>query len=452
MFRGFPPSWNDDEVAVRRSAMLRTKVYNAKDRGALAVIFVNQAPDGVEPDELMPFDGESPDQYGIPAFHLHRAAADRALAAEGMGSLLELQEKLDAGGYLSRTLSVRARGQSGLQKESTSSYNVAGLLRGEGPRADELIVVGAHYDHLGIRRPMSRRFKAGKLVREPREPQIHNGADDNASGTGALIEIARMMMAGPKPNRSILFIAFTGEEAGLHGSKRYVELPLHPLNQTVAMLNMDMIGRMPRGSGKVTVFGADPETDLGAVVARAAAAIGIEIEHAVDSGGRSDHAPFVARKVPSLHFYTGSHLDYHQPTDDAHKINARGGAKITRLVADVATSLATQEARPRFQASRKKNEPEGTPSTFRVVMGLTPNYVDDGKKGMLVDAVSLEGPAETAGMQGGDRIVEIGGQPVQNIYDYMAATRSNKAGDTVTVVVARDGRERTMQVTLAPAR
>ena len=453
MFRGYPSSWAEDEADVARQILFRTKMYNAKDRGAVAVLVVNQAPPPGEPDALTSFESESPDQYGIPAFQLTRSALAGRLTKAGLDSLERLQERLDAGEYVSQTLdNLRVSGQAGLSMEATTSSNVAGLLPGAGPLAGEVVILGAHYDHLGIRRPMMRKFKAGKLVRYDARPEIHNGADDNASGTSALLEIARMLAAGAKPKRSILFIAFTGEEAGLHGSKRYIDEPLAPLGKTVAMLNMDMIGRLPKGSRKVQVFGADPGTDLGEIAKAAALAIGLEIAPAVDSGGRSDHAPFVNRRIPSLHFYTGSHKDYHKPTDDADRINARGGAKVVRLVRAVAWDLANREGRPAFHTSKKKKQGlTGATSTFRVVMGLTPSYVDDGQPGMGVDAVSSEGPAEQAGMKAGDRIIRINGKPVANIYDYMASTRNNEPGDPVYVIVLREGREHNLLVTLAPA-
>jgi hypothetical protein len=293
-----------------------------------------------------------------------------------------------------------------------------------------------------------------------------------------LIEIARMFASQLPTSRSLLFIAFTAEESGLHGSKFYVENPAVLLEQTVAMLNMDMIGRMKPGGwldaptggttgqgtseasagflpsdGRVQVFGADCGTGLRDTVEFAARSVGLRIVHGVDEGGRSDHASFLRKNVPSLHFFSGNHSDYHQPTDDSDKINSKDGVRIARLVHRVAHDLASRGPRPEFQRVKqgKKDQPAGTP-TYRVVMGLSPGYADDGQPGMAVDAVSPDGPADLAGMKAGDRIIRVNDKPIANIYDYMAATRNNNPGDTVEVAVLRGVQEHVLRVTLAGTR
>ncbi len=451
---GEPPSWAGDDERPTRHSMHQSKVYNAKDRGAVAVLMVNQRPGEGEADRLTEFVAEGSDAYGIPAFHITRAFAEDRLSAARVGTLDELQQKLDGGGSASAELAhQQASGKAGFKKTSAPTRNVLGTRRGAGPLADEYVVIGAHYDHLGIRKPMMRKFKAGKLLPDENLPQIHNGADDNASGTSGLIEIARMFAAAPPPRRSVLFIAFTAEESGLHGSKYYIDHPVVPLEHTVAMLNMDMIGRIKPGDDQVTVFGVQCGTGFAEILELSGGDAGLTIAPAVDEGGRSDHASFIRKQIPSLHFFSGNHPDYHKPSDDSDRINVAGGVKITKLVYETAKDLATREGRPEFQLVKsEKKEPAVATSTFRVVMGLSPNYTDDGTPGMGVDAVSSEGPAELAGMRAGDRIIRIGGKNIANVYDYMAATRNNKAGDTVEVVVLRDGKEQTLKVTLAPAR
>ncbi|MEK7757234.1 MAG: M28 family peptidase, partial [Planctomycetota bacterium] len=229
MLDGEPPSWADENGNPTRHAMHRNKVYNAKDRGAVAVFIVSPKPAEGETDRLTEFVAEGADAYGIPAFHVTRAMADDRLAGVRIGSLDELQGKLDAGGFASGDLAhVSVTGQAGFKKTTAPTRNVLGLRRGVGSLADELVIIGAHYDHLGIRKPMMRKFKGGKLVAEEVRPQIHNGADDNASGASGLIEIGRMFAAAPPPRRGILFIAFTAEESGLHGSKHYIDNPAVP--------------------------------------------------------------------------------------------------------------------------------------------------------------------------------------------------------------------------------
>ncbi|MFQ5413234.1 MAG: M20/M25/M40 family metallo-hydrolase [Phycisphaerae bacterium] len=454
ILRGEPPSWADDNGFPSRNAMLRNKVYNAKDRGAVAVLLVNQAPDDGEADKLITFDANRADAYGLPAMHVARATVEPLLAAGGLASLDGLQAVLDAGHTSSGPVAgVTAAGQAVFKTRSAAVRNVVGMIPGQGPHADEYVVIGAHYDHLGIRTPMMRRFKQGKLVADAGEPQIHNGADDNASGTSGLMEIARRFSEGPPPERGIVFIAFTAEETGLHGSKHFVDNPPVPLDDIVAMLNMDMIGRLEPGKNTVQVFGISTAPQLERITKRAARRVGLKIAPSPDAGGRSDHAAFVRNEIPAMHFFTGNHSDYHKPSDDSDKINAPDGARVATLVYHVARGIARADGGLAFRAPKrdKQAQPEGTP-TYRVVMGLTPGYGDDGKPGMPVDAVNPDGPADLAGMKGGDRVVAIGGKPVANIYDYMAATRRNNPGDTVEVVVLRDGKEHRLNVTLSGAR
>ncbi len=453
MLRGKPADWEDDGGFMRDFGSFRNKIYNAKDRGAVAVLIVNQTPQAGETDKLFDFDQHGAADYGIPAFHVSREYAQAMLDLGGTDSLEELQRRNDAGSYVSIALAhVKVSGHAAIEKNKAPTQNVVGLLPGRGPLKDEYVVIGAHYDHLGLTRPMMRKFKDGKIVKEKSSPQIHNGADDNASGVSGLIEIARALSAQKGPRRGVLFVAFSAEETGLHGSNYYVKHPLVPQPDTVAMLNLDMIGRMPTTGNILEVFGANSGDTFESYLTKAAKPLGIKIAPSPDTGGRSDHAPFVREQVPSMHFFTGQHSDYHKPTDDAHKINAKAGAKVIRLVSQVASDLASSPARPKFQevAQDKLPTPGGTP-TYRVVMGLAPGYGDDGTAGMKVEAVNPQGPADVAGIKAGDRIISISGKKVSNVYDYMASTRSNNPGDTVVVVVVRDGREISLKVTLSGA-
>ena len=453
ILRGEPATLADEAGNASSHAMFRSKVYNAKDRGALAVLFVSQELANGDEDPLIHFDAETPDAYGIPAFHITRKLGDALMARGGLDSLAIVQKRMDGGSYASAKIrDTHAEGQAVFKKNAAPTRNVLGILPGTGPRAEEVVIIGAHYDHLGIRRPFARRFKDGKLVRERLAPQIHNGADDNASGTSGIIEIARMLAENP-PGRSVLFIAFTAEESGLHGSKHYVENPTRSLDETVVMLNLDMIGRAKPGENSVQVFGAHSGEGLNEILLQAAGDVGLKALPSNDTGGRSDHASFIRSSIPSMHFFSGQHVDYHQPSDDSHKINTRDGVRITKMVAQIAREVANHESRFAFQKQKSSSpgSPGGTP-VYRVVMGLSPNYGEDGKPGMKVDAVSPDGPAEVAGMKAGDRIIRIESKKVANIYDYMAATRSNMGGDTVSVVVLRDGKEITLRVKLSSAR
>lgn len=459
VFRGEPSSWADSDGYPSRYASFRNKIYNAKDRGALAVLIVNQKHEENDADDLIPFRAKGAENYGIPAFHISRAMAERALLLEGNKSLDELQERLNKGAYLSANWSkTTVTGYAGFKVIESPTKNVIGMLRGSGPAADENIVIGAHYDHLGKTIPMMRRFRKGKLVSSTSTtPQIHNGADDNASGVAGIIEIASMFVESKqRPQRSILFIAFTAEESGLHGSKYFVEHPTVDIDKTAAMLNLDMIGRMGFMSNRIQIFGAESGDSLPEILYSTAKNVGLSILPTNETGNRSDHASFIRKNIPAMHFYTGGHTDYHKPSDDAHKINSTGGVKVVAMVYEIARHLALMDKKPQFQKIKRnnKNQPEDSDNlpTYKVVMGLAPGYGEDGKEGMQVDSVSLEGPADVAGMKADDRIVEINGKKVANVYDYMAAMRNNKAGDSVEVIVHRKDKRITFQVTLAPAR
>ncbi|MGB0717592.1 MAG: M20/M25/M40 family metallo-hydrolase, partial [Phycisphaerae bacterium] len=455
ILRDQPASWDADSALSPWHKTLRNKVYNAKDRGAVAVLIVNQKPAAGDVDELVHFHSRVSDAYGIPALHISRAVADAQLTRGGLDSLDDLQARLDGGQSASGVLGhILCRGNVEFKHETSKTHNVAGFIRGKGTHASECVVIGAHYDHLGIRRPMTRQFKDGKIVKDGMEPVIHNGADDNASGTSALIELARHFASQPSLNRSILFVAFTGEESGLHGSKYYIDHPLWPTDQTIAMINLDMVGRLDPVSRELTIFGTGTSPKFESMVNEAASRYDLVAATTADPGGRSDHAVFVRKDVPAMHFYSGAHPDYHKPSDTSDKINADGGARITTMVRDLTSALVSLDRRPAFVAVKPKapeGDPDSTPS-YRVVMGIAPGYVDDGKSGMPVDAVNPQGPADMAGIKKGDRIVSIAGRDVANIYDYMAATRGNEPGDVVEVVVIRGDQKMSLKVELAAAR
>ncbi len=444
MLRREPPDWEEDGTT--RHAMFRNKIYTAREQGAVAVLIVNRVEED-EDDNLRRFGGGGGGNFGVPAFHIKQTLAEALIEAGGLDGLESLQTKIDGGENASGALvEVTLRGQAGVEAKTARSRNVIGVVRGEGPLADEYIVIGGHYDHLGLSEPMRRRFGRSQ---EPSGPQIHNGADDNASGTAGVIECGRILARSKPLKRSVLLMAFTGEESGLIGSKYFVEHPTVPLENIVAMLNMDMIGRLDEES-TIQVFGTKAALEFEEMIPRLCKKAGMAVRASESAMGPSDHTSFYQKKIPAMHFFTGLHADYHRPGDDVDKVNAEGGARVADLVVAVAREILNSPARPTYyEVTTRARIGRRSGGPGRVVMGIMPGYVDEGKSpGMLVDGVMPGGPAEEAGMKGGDQIVKIGDMEVKSVYDYMGALRNKKPDDLVQVTVLRDGEEIELEVKL----
>ena len=312
---------------------------------------------------------------------------------------------------------------------SGTGRNVAALLRGYDPdREEEVVIVGAHYDHLG-------RGPFGSL--EPESGEVHNGADDNASGVAALLEAADLLASGPRPARSILFLAFTGEEFGLLGSNHYVNHPTLPLERTVAMLNLDMVGRLRDGG--LIVYGVDPAAEWEELVAAAAAHEGVKVAFNGSGYGPSDHTSFYAQDIPVLHFFTNVHSDYHKPSDDWSAIDTAGLNDVAALVADVAGRVAERPARLTLQRTEAPPPPRGE-GGYGAYLGTVPDFapVDFGVR---LSGVRAGSPAEQAGMRKGDVLIRLDGQEIADLYAFTDALRAHAPGDTVGIVVLREGEE-----------
>jgi hypothetical protein len=313
--------------------------------------------------------------------------------------------------------------------------NVVAMLLGADPaHAGEAVVIGAHYDHLG---------HGGSFSMAPGDSSIHNGADDNASGVAALIDIARRLSRGPRPARSIVFVAFTGEEEGLIGSAFYAGHPALPLEGTRAMLNLDMVGRL--GNGPLIVYGTDTAPEWAAVLDSAARAAGVETRGGGDGFGASDQTSFYARGLPVLHFFTNVHGDYHRPSDDWEKIDAAGLDKVAQIVTAVARSVASRPQPLTFV--RAAAPPPAASGGYGAYLGTIPDFtpVPDGVK---LSGVRAGSPAERAGLRGGDVLVRLGDDEVHDLQGMTNALRAHKPGDTVRVDVLRDGARLTLTATL----
>lgn len=438
-----------------RDRSFRAKASRAKERDAAALLIVNRDD---EDSGLYPFDTAGgrgrpgARSYDLPMLHVTPELADRMLSAAGMPNIRDLQARIERTGRpISAPLQgVSAEGVVRIEPIDTPVRNVVGLIPGKGPQSDEIIVLGAHYDHLGIR-------KKGKPGFDPAK-DISNGADDNASGTSLVMTLARVFTRGEAPNRSILLIAFTGEELGLLGSRHFVKHPTVELGKCVTMFNFDMVGRLKEDRLEVGGMrtGGFEET-----IEDLAEHYGLKIKDGGGGRGPSDHTNFYNVKIPVLFFFTGIHRQYHRPTDDADLINYDGAMRIARFAADVIDAIDGSPDRPEFQADRRRAtlarqgdkkaearaaQPEtpGAPAK-RVRLGVMAEPEDD-VSGILVAEVVAGSPAARAGVKPGDRIVKIGDTKITGVGDAVTALEGFHPGDQTTLRVRRDGAARTLRV------
>jgi hypothetical protein len=394
-------------------------------------------------DQVLNFQGAGGESShrNTPVYFCSRALADRVVQASLGTDLATIEAEIDKD-LKPRSAALtgwQANGESNVIHKQAEVKNVVAVLEGEGPHADETVVVGAHYDHLGM-------GGSGSLA--PSTVAVHNGADDNASGTAVLLEVARRLaMSGKKPSRRIVFIAFTGEERGLLGSAKYVRDPLFPLERTVAMINMDMVGRLQ--DNKLTVFGTGTAAELNSLVDQLNATYGFKITKNPSGFGPSDHSSFYAKQIPVLHLFTGTHNDYHRPSDDFEKINVEGMRRIADFVTGAVSSLAQSDSRPRY-IETKRPQTAGAGGD-RPYLGSIPDFSQE-VDGYALMGVTKDSPAEQSGMKSGDVIVKFGESKIGSLEDIDSALRKFKVGDKVPVVVKRDGKDVTLTVTLGAPR
>jgi hypothetical protein len=446
VLRGEPPMFQEKSgrQGPTHHSHLITKAINARTRGAKAVILVNGALSKGEEDLLIHFEQAGPEDAGVPIVQVKQAVAERWLEAAGT-SLAKLQGEIDEKSEpRSRALpdSLRLSLSVDIERVRKQVNNVLAYLPG---KTGEYIVIGAHYDHLG---------RGGSSSLAPSQiGQVHPGADDNASGVAGVLELARIFSAQRgQLRRGILFANFAGEELGILGSGYWVKHPTLPLDQAVAMLNMDMIGRIK--DGKVYIGGVGTGSNLRSVVEGAVGHHTLTVDYSASGYAASDHTSFVTQRVPVLFFFSGLHSDYHKPSDTWEKIDAASAARLLDLVAEIASTLAAGGERPQFVKVEAETRAPGAPSGgggYGPYFGSIPDF-GEVANGVRFADVRPNSPAAKAGLQAGDILIQFGETPVKNLYDFTYALRKSKVGDVVEVKVLRGSQTITAKVTLEQRR
>jgi hypothetical protein len=464
------PDGDNPHGQFQQAGQIRFKAAAARAAGARALLIIADE-EKLKDDRLARLSYDNAGEAGIPIIVISQKLAKKTLNAELDGLVKGADARTAAGNALRNPITgAKLNVNVNVNRIDSPSFNVVGILPGTDPKLkNEAIVIGAHYDHLG---------RGGEGSLAPREGEIHHGADDNASGTAGMLELARIFSA-QKPRRTIVFIAFSGEEEGLIGSNYYVNHPVVPLANTVAMINMDMIGRETQR--KLIVGGVGTAQDWRAmidaknVVPTAAASLSVpgvgsanlavnlpvnvnvngqpvvaapgknfELTMNEDGFGPSDHSSFYAKQVPVLFFWTGTHNDYHKPSDTYEKINYVGEARILSFIASIVRDIDRSDARPKFTVA--KSDSQGRSTGFRVYLGTIPNYADS-NDGLTLDGVRDDSPAAKAGLKAGDKIVKMAGHDVKNVYDYTQALSEMKAGQEYEVELIRGGQRMTLKIT-----
>nr|WP_052303671.1 M20/M25/M40 family metallo-hydrolase [Pirellula staleyi] len=394
-------------------------------------------------DRPLPFTGAGPETThpNLPILFATRSSIDRLLEASLGKKLADLEAAIDADlkPQSAELAGYTATGETTLISKKAQVKNVVAILEGEGPLADETIIVGAHYDHLGM---------GGEGSLAPWTKEIHNGADDNASGTATLLEVAREMVeSGKKPSRRIVFIAFTGEEKGLLGSAHYVRQPRFPLENTVAMFNLDMVGRLT--NEKLIVYGTGTAKQFEPMVESLAKKYEFALTKQPGGFGPSDHSSFYARKIPVLHLFTDVHSDYHRPSDDSPKLNISGMRRVAQMLVEIVTTTDADAKRPEYVELKQIETIAGDEN--RPYFGSIPDFSQTAE-GYALSGVVEGGPAAKAGIIAGDIIVKLGDSKITNLQDFDSALRKYKIGDKVKVTVLRGKETLEKEVTISARR
>lgn len=379
---------------------VKTKINQYISKGATALILYNTS----SIDDRLSFDGkDKTPPVSIPVIYITKEAAKKYLSDKHAS--IDIHFKIEIG------------------EKNRTGNNVVGYIDNG---AATTIILGAHFDHLGYGEDGNSMFRTGEKL-------IHNGADDNASGTAALIELSKALKKSKNRNHNFLFIAFSGEELGLYGSKYFVENPTIDLSSITCMINMDMVGRMNDSTKTITIGGIGTSPTWGTVV-NINQQIPFKIKVDSSGTGPSDHATFYRKNIPVLFFFTGLHADYHKPTDDFDKINYEGEKNIIKFIETVVDNLDKEKNKLVFTPTREVQT--STTARFSVSMGIMPDYTFSGN-GVKVDGVTEGRAAQKAGIQVGDIVIQLGDHIISSMEAYMQTLGKFKKGDKTHVKIKR---------------
>jgi hypothetical protein len=404
------PDYLNPHSKLAAAADIETKVNIAIDKGAEGIIIVNTHAEILEPD-----------------FKPIVKAPFKAAPIYFFGK----QSGLDSVQFVNAKVSIQIDTVS-LKLEG---HNVIGFINHKAPQT---VVIGAHYDHLGYNELGGSTYRK----QQNEKPQIHNGADDNASGTAALIELAELLQKSPYRNHNYLFIAFSGEEQGLLGSRYFVDHPTIPLTQIDYMINMDMVGRLDTLKNSFSLSGTGTSPRWDSILPNIQIA-DLKVKYDPSGTGASDHTSFYNVGIPVLHFFTGSHSDYHKPSDDWELVNFKGSLQIIKYIYSIVGKLDKQSK----LAFTKTKETINTQSNFKVTLGIMPDYLFEGK-GVKVDGTTEGKPAAMAGIKRGDVILKLDQFNINSMDDYMATLGKLEKGLQTKVIILRDGKEMALDVKL----
>jgi len=418
----------------------RFKTLNARDGNAKAIIVINGPNAGEDKLIRMTYDNVLQDA-GIPVINCRREIIENIFSANGL-DLLQIQNEIDSTKKPNSFVlnNTKASVETHVEPVKAVTDNVIGFIEGNDPvLKKEVIVIGAHKDHLGY-------GIYGSLF-SGSDKQIHNGADDNASGTAGLLEIAQKISTEDRNNlkRSVLFIAFAAEEAGLLGSAYFTKSKVFEDLNVAAMLNMDMIGRL--SDNKVIIYGTGTSSLWDNLIDSLNGSYNFTITKTPDGFGPSDHSSFYAKNIPVLHFFTGTHKDYHSPSDDIELINAEGEVKVANMVYDIAMTLDEMNSKPDFIKTVSSNNETKSMGSVKVYVGTIPDYSSTAE-GMKLAGVKEGSPADKGGLKAEDIIIKFGSKDVKNIYDYMYAMGEYKPGEEAEIIVLRNNEKVTLKIVL----